>query len=114
MPEEPVVLLDTEMPVVAEFVFTVKPVLMGVLDPDGCDDRFVYVEFIVCRCPGSVTVAVWVWLTTIASALPPVSSAVSNSALPASNPTGTRPAPNAAQVPKPSNVPGLVAFVALM
>ena len=55
-----------------------------------------------------------VWLTTIASFEPPVSSAVSNRGSAALKPTGTRPAPNAVQVPKPSSVPGLVLLVALM
>jgi hypothetical protein len=67
---------------------------------------------VVCEWPGSVIVCVW--LTAIASAEPPVSSAVSNRTFVASKPTGTRPAPNATQVPNPSNVPGLVALVALM
>ena len=46
----------------------------------------------------------WVWLTTTASALPPVTPAVNPPPLPIK----TRPAPNATHVPKPNNVFGLV------
>ena len=45
---------------------------------------------------------------------PPVSSAVSKSVSVESKPTTTLPAPKATHVPKPSNVPGLVALVALI
>ena len=77
----------------------------------------------LCACVGSAEPvkveldedeAVCVWLTTTALALPPVSSAVSNKTLPESNPTGTRPAPKAVQVPNPNNVLGLVLLVALV
>ena len=63
--------------------------------------------------PDEAVVPVCVWLGNVASALPPVSSAVSNNALPASKPTGTRPAPKAVHVPKPSSVPGLVDTMAV-
>ena len=65
-------------------------------------------------CPESVTVevAVCVWLTTIASALPPVSYNVSNAVSLPSIPTITRPAPNDTQVPKPNKVAWLVATAA--
>jgi hypothetical protein len=68
-----------------------------------------------CSCaPEEAVVPVCVWLTTTASLLPPVSSALSNSGSTALKPTGTRPAPNATHVPKPNKVLGLAALVALM
>ena len=45
---------------------------------------------------------------------PPVSCAVSKSLSPESKPTITLPAPNAAHVPKPNSVPGLVDEAALI
>ena len=119
MPEEPddATVVATVMPVDAELVLLmVSPI--GPALPDHLDvpDAAQAVSGKLWKWPGSVTVdvAVCVWLTVIASAEPPVSSAVSNSGLLALKPTGTRPAPNATQVPKPSSVPGLVEFVALI
>ena len=56
-----------------------------------------------------VALYVCAWLTTTASALPPVAPAEK----PPPSPIKTLPAPNAAQVPNPSNVPGFVATVAV-
>jgi len=61
-----------------------------------------------------VELALCEWLTVIASAEPPVSSAESNSAFDPSKPTGTLPAPKATQVPNPNNVAGFVEFDAFM
>ena len=62
----------------------------------------------VCVCDGnSAVVKVCVFE-------PPVSCAVSKSLSAAFKPTITRPAPKAAQVPKPNNVPGLVATAAFI
>jgi hypothetical protein len=60
------------------------------------------------------TVILCVWLGSVASLLPPVSSAVSKSASEPFKPTMTRPAPKASQVPKPSKVEGFVELVELI
>jgi len=51
-------------------------------------------------------------LTAGESALPPVSSTLSNKVLLASRPINTRPVPKAVHVPKPNKVAGLVATAA--
>ena len=50
----------------------------------------------------------------VAAVKAPVSPKVSKAALLASKPINTRPVPKAVHVPKPNNVPGLVATVALV
>ena len=64
--------------------------------------------------PAELVVPVWLWLTSVASLLPPVSCNVSKAESPAFKPTITRPAPKAVQVPNPNNVAGFVVTPALM
>ena len=75
MPEEPAdaTVVPTVMPVVAESTVVVLELLPS--PPFGIIPLLLLLSFrIECVCPGSVTVevAVWVWLTTIALAEPPV------------------------------------------
>jgi hypothetical protein len=58
----------------AELVFTpVVRLLPPVLDAKPPDVNLT-ASGVACKCPESVEVAVWVWLTTTASALPPVAA----------------------------------------
>ena len=114
VPDEPVVLLETLMPVVAVLEVAAtgpKSAVFLAVHPGltwSVPDVPNTFAVVVCVWPESVTVAVCVWLTTIASLEPPVSSAVSNNGSEALKPTITRPAPNAVHVPNPNNVPGFV------
>ena len=85
------------------------PVACGKPDPPPPDDIP-----LPCKWPGSVTVAVWVWLGKLAVikvvvAEPPVAPAV----YVASTLINILPAPNVVQVPNPNKVPGLVLMMAV-
>ena len=74
MPEEPADALVTEIPVTALAVVVDPPAsCKGRVSPDGLEAPVDEVRIAtVWVCPESVTEAVWVWLTTIALAEPPV------------------------------------------